>query len=430
MFVRNTFFAFALSFGSLCLIACQSGTTEPASPEAESSGLTIQIEAEDFANSSLEPLQEPSDSDGKQVRFADGDGWLQYELRVPTAGRYAVEARLSTKMGTEASVWVEDYVDNPDGRTYNITGNLLSGSGKTMDAYGIFRKDGSPLDSGLHLIRLHVSQGIAVDWLNFTLLRPHQDTPESLTQQTEGTEWEIVWADEFEGAGLPDSTKWTYDLGNWGWGNNEPQYYTEGRTENARQEGGNLIIEARKADMGQAWTSARLTTRGKVSFLYGKIEFRAKVPAMEGTWSAGWTLGDAYRDESSWPYCGEIDILETVGFEIDDESGDGQTHASCHTRAYYFKQGNQITSQIPVENMNGEFHTYAIEWSPEGVFAFLDDEQYFTYDKTANQLEWPFDQPQNLILNLAMGGGWGGDIDPTITSQELVVDYVRVYGRK
>ena len=142
-------------------------------------------------------------------------------------------------------------------------------------------------------MKLHLNgKGAKVDWVKFTLMKKHQLTPQTLTQKTDGTEWKIVWSDEFDGEGLIDTSKWTYDIGNWGWGNNELQYYTENRLENARQENGNLIIEARKNDMGEQWTSARLTTRGKVTFVYGRIECRAKVPPNRGNWAAGWTLGD------------------------------------------------------------------------------------------------------------------------------------------
>ncbi|MFN3940980.1 MAG: family 16 glycosylhydrolase, partial [Chitinophagales bacterium] len=203
-----------------------------------------------------------------------------------------------------------------------------------------------------------------------------------------------------------DENKWTYDVGNWGWGNNELQYYTVKRKENARIENGNLIIEARKNDFGYPWTSARLTTREKVSFLYGKIEFRAMVPKEKGNWAAGWTLGDAYIDELSWPYCGEIDILESVGFEVNDSTGDGTAHATVHTPAYYFKINNQISSITEVKKIAGVMHTYAVEWTPSEIRIYVDGTQYYVYDKNANALEWPFDKPQNIILNLAMGGGW------------------------
>ncbi|MDX1409794.1 MAG: glycoside hydrolase family 16 protein, partial [Saprospiraceae bacterium] len=190
--------------------------------------------------------------------------------------------------------------------------------------------------------------------------------------------------------------------------------------------------EAHKDDDGHAWTSARLTTRGKVTFRYGKIELRARVPAGRGNWAAGWTLGDAYVDELSWPYCGEIDILESVGFEVDNANGDGKAHASVHCRAFYFKEDSHHTSTLPVKDMHNSFHTYAVEWTPGGITAFVDDQPYFAYDDTTDERTWPFDEPQNIILNLAMGGGWGGaqGMDPQMTSQQYILDYVRVYARK
>jgi beta-glucanase (GH16 family) len=291
--------------------------------------------------------------------------------------------------------------------------------------------DGSPLNAGLHKMKVHFDNSIEIDWIMFTLIKPHDITPKTLTQSIEGSKWQVAWSDEFDGK-FVDTTKWTYDIGNWGWGNGEEQYYTKNRPENARIENGNLIIEARRNDMGQKWTSARLTTRGKVSFVYGRIEMRAKVPHYRGNWAAGWTLGDEYVDEISWPFCGEIDILESVGYEMDDSTGNGIAHASAHSGAYYFKLGNQPTGIIEVENMNNKFHTYAIEWTPEEIRAYLDDQLYFTYNDTSNGLSWPFHKPQNLIINLAMGGGWGGyyGIDENVEALQMIIDYVRVYERK
>jgi len=142
-------------------------------------------------------------------------------------------------------------------------------------------------------------------------------------------------------------------------------------------------------------------------------------------------LGDAYKDEISWPYCGEIDILECVGFEIDDSSGTGLNHATCHTRKYYFKQGNQIGAEIEIDSMNTKFHLYAIEWDENAIHGYLDGKKYYTYDKNADELEWPFNKPQNIILNLAVGGGWGGlkGIDKSYELHKFIIDYVRVYER-
>ena len=358
---------------------------------------------------------------GDVISLSDGD-WLSYEIDIPESGRYTVE--ITAKGASSGGIWIEDYIHNPDDRTYNVTGFVPNSES------GMSTVDGSPLKAGKHDIKVHAQGGkVQLSDISFTMLQKAVSTPDTLVQNMIGTEWKLVWSDEFDGAGLPDSTKWMYNVGNWGWGNNEPQYYTNGRIENARQEEGALVIEARKNDMGQDWTSARLTTQGKTTFTYGKIEFRAKVPVGRGTWAAGWLLGDAYEDEISWPYCGEIDVLECVGYEINDTTGDGLNHASCHTRAYYFKQGNHLTATTEVENMNDEWHTYGIEWYPDSVRAYVDDVFYYTYDKTANELEWPFSNPQNIILNLAVGGGWGGakGIDENWNSHKFLVDYVRVY---
>jgi beta-glucanase (GH16 family) len=336
----------------------------------------------------------------------------------------------ATSDSSEVACWIEDYVDNKDGRTYNITGNMMLKRASLSGINNMVEKNGSPLDSGLHVIRLHYDTGMVIfDKICFDLIRKHKSTPVILTQKTSGKEWKLVWSDEFNGTGLPDSSKWTYDLGNWGWGNNELEYYTANRLENARQEDGNLIIEARKDDGIYPWSSARLTTRGKESFLYGKIEFRAKVPAGRGTWSAGWLLGDEYKDELSWPYCGEIDVLENVGYEMDSKTGNGKTHASIHCGAYYFKLGNQPTSIADVNNMTNEYHIYSIEWLSGGISILIDGKKYFDYHDTSNNLTWPFNKPQNLILNLAMGGGWGGakGMDPEMKSARFIIDYVRVY---
>jgi beta-glucanase (GH16 family) len=404
----------------LLLSACSQAPTE------------ITVEAEMYMEASGE-FQTRSLETGQEVILIPDGGWIAFNVPVDIAGRYKIQVHLSSVSGEPVSCWIEDYTDNQDDRTYNISGSMeLPGSIQPGD-YLTLQRDGSPLNSVIHPMKLHVERGeAAVDWIRFTLIKERQLTPEVLTQNMEGSEWVLAWSDEFEVDGLPDETKWTYDIGNWGWGNNELQYYTVARPENARIEDGNLIIEAHKGDMGEKWTSARLTTREKTAFVYGKIEIRAKVPKERGNWAAGWTLGDSYVDELSWPYCGEIDIMESVGYEINDTTGNGRAHASVHCGAYYFKLNNHRTGIIDVQNMNEEFHLYAIEWTPDYIKAFVDDVEYFHYDDTSDSLTWPFDEPQNLILNLAMGGGWGGamGMDESISSQKIVFDYVRVYERQ
>jgi len=422
-----------ISIISLLIIICQSctGGKKPGKNNSfeagEKESLEILVEAEDFFDSSGEFQMETSKS-GNQIMSTQVAGWLAFEVNIPVAGRYTSQVHLSC--GSSQSCWIEDYFDNTDNRTYNITGTIPCNRSSNDTNFITLSKDGSPLNSGLHKMKLHVDSGeIKIDWIKFILLKEHQETTMLYTQNMKGSEWVVVWSDEFNDSGMVDTSKWIYDIGNWGWGNFELQYYTEARHENTRIEDGNLIIEARKNDMGNPWTSARITTRGKESFLYGKIEIRGKVPVEKGNWAAGWTLGDSYIDELSWPYCGEIDILECVGYEINDTTGKGKAHASVHCSAYYFKKGNQRTAILDIENMKDQFHTYTVEWFPDSLKAYIDDHLYFSYYDTSTDLSWPFNKPQNLILNLAMGGGWGGarGMNENITSQELIIDYIRVY---
>lgn len=386
----------------------------------------VYVQAETYAASSSD-FKIVSFENREKIVNTDREGWISFEIDVPVAGRYKTEVNISSN--ANSICWVEDHIDNTDGRTYNITGDISVDS--TTSEMQTYWKDGSPLNEGLHKIKLHFNKASKINWIKFTLQKKHETTPVVLKQNTVGKEWSLVWSDEFDGKSI-DTNKWTFDIGNWGWGNQELQYYTDNREENLRLEDGTLIIEAHKNDMNEKWTSARLTTRGKQTFLYGKIEFKAMVPPNKGNWSAGWTLGDNYVDELSWPYCGEIDILESVGYEMDNANGNGIAHASVHCGAYYFKLGNQPTSTIKVENMNDEWHTYALEWDTESIKMFVDGFEYFSYGDTSTELAWPFDKPQNIILNLAMGGGWGGamGMDTTITNQKMKIEYVRVYERK
>lgn len=377
------------------------------------------VRAVDFRDSS-----QGVEKDEASVSFQPGDNWFAFDVAIPATGRYRVEVSAAG----DTSLNLEDYIHNTDERTYDITAAMPV---RSADALTVVSKDGSPLRQGVHHMKLHARGGAAaVEWIRFTLLKPHELTPCTLRQNLEGDRWILVWSDEFNVDGPPDPRVWAFDIGDWGWGNREPQYYTEGRLQNARCENGRLVIEARRDREDDGWSSARLTTRGRMSLLYGKIEFRAKATSGDGNWAAIWLLGDAYRDEVSWPYCGEVDILENVGREIDDKTGDGTAHFSCHTRAYYFKQNNHISVRKQIPQLGGKFHTYALEWTPQAMQIYFDGERVYTYDKNANELEFPFNEPQNLIINMAMGGGMGGDIDPALTTERMEVDYIRVYGRQ
>jgi len=237
--------------------------------------------------------------------------------------------------------------------------------------------------------------------------------------------WKLVWADEFNYNGLPDPHKWDYEVGFIR--NREKQYYTKARPENARVENGTLIIEARKENYKKArYTSASLHTWHKAEWLYGRIEVRAKLPTGKGMWPAIWMLG-TNRNKLGWPACGEIDIMENVGFDPNT------IHANIHTKAYNHVSGTNKGAKIKAEKPYEKYHLYAIEWYQDRIDFFLDDQKYFTFknEGTGNDV-WPYDKPQYLILNAAIGGSWGGQkaIDDTIFPQKFYIDYVRVFKRK
>jgi beta-glucanase (GH16 family) len=256
----------------------------------------------------------------------------------------------------------------------------------------------------------------------FVLSYPSERDVAQGNEMTVKKGWKLVWADEFNNEGLPDQSKWNYEVGFIR--NREKQYYTKARLENARVENGTLIIESRKEKYEKGeYTSASLHTWHKAEWLYGRIEVRAKLPTGKGMWPAIWMLG-TNRREVGWPTCGEIDIMENVGFDPDT------IHANVHTRAYNHVKRTNKGSKIKAEKPYEQYHVYAIEWHEDRIDFFLDDEKYFTFENegTGNDV-WPYDKPHYLILNAAIGGSWGGQkgIDDTIFPQKYYIDYVRVF---
>lgn len=240
------------------------------------------------------------------------------------------------------------------------------------------------------------------------------------------TQWQQVWSDEFDYTGLPDSTKWNYDVGGNGWGNNELEFYTQKRVENARVENGNLVIEARKESwQGMNYTSARLLTKNKGDWQYGKVEVRARLPRGRGTWPAIWMLGST--TPLKWPDDGEIDIMEHVGFD------QGVIHGSIHCKKYNWVSGTQKTATITIPNCSDSFHVYTVEWDNSLMKISVDSSQYLTFvNEHTGYDAWPFDNKMFLILNIAVGGNWGGQqgVDDTIWPQKMEIDYVRVWQKK
>lgn len=236
--------------------------------------------------------------------------------------------------------------------------------------------------------------------------------------------WELIWSDEFDYQGLPDPQKWNFEDQRPGWVNNELQNYPGVRKENARVENGFLIIEARKDNYkGHPYSSARIHTQGKGEILYGRAEIRAKLPSGRGTWPAIWMMpSDYYGYGKGWPDSGEIDIMENVGKDPN------WVHASVHCQNYYWVKGNQHTEKIYSTSYQNDFHVYALEWYPERIDIFMDGQKYFTFNDPGEGWQgWPFDKNFYVILNLAVGGHWGGPVDDSIFPQQMVVDYVRLY---
>jgi beta-glucanase (GH16 family) len=255
-------------------------------------------------------------------------------------------------------------------------------------------------------------------------------TNSGLESVAPGESLRLVWSDEFQqpDGSAPDPAKWGYDTGGSGWGNNELEYYTS-RTNNARIEDGKLVIEARKENYdGRNITSARLLTKGKWSGTYGRIEACIKIPRGQGMWPAFWMLGTNIAS-ANWPACGEIDIMENIGKEP------GTVHGTVHGPQSGRDYNGGIGVGWPVKLPDGaafanDFHLYAVEWTTNRIDWLLDGNKYFevTPANLPKDAKWVFNQPQFLLLNLAVGGGWPGNPDATTTfPQRMIVKYVRVY---
>ena len=257
--------------------------------------------------------------------------------------------------------------------------------------------------------------------------------------------WVLVWADEFDYSGEPDPDVWGYDLGYLTY-NEELQKYTQSRR-NSRVENGSLIIEAHleattdkefqeiaktlrsfnaKPELlqQQSATSARLVTLGKREFVHARVEVRARFSTGLGTWPAIWLLGD--ETKNPWPVCGEMDIMEHVGFQPN------MVHSAVHTKVSNFMNQKGAKKTLPVKDVAGDFHVYSVEWDGAQIRFFIDDTCYHILEKgERTEDDWPFteDDAYYLILNIAIGGSWGGreGVDLTAFPQHMEVDYVRVF---
>ncbi len=254
-------------------------------------------------------------------------------------------------------------------------------------------------------------------------LPPIADAPAAAARYA-APDWRLIWSDEFDQAGAPDPAKWDYERGLIR--NREAQYYTAGRPENARVEGGHLVITARREPWeGAQYTSASVISQGKFSFQYGKLEIRAKIPTGRGAWPALWLLGVNFPT-AGWPRCGEIDLMENVGYDPD------RIHFTVHTGAFNHVKKSGVGRAITVPRPYDEFHVFGLIWTPERIEFFCDGRKVHEFANDGQGPDhWPFDQPFYLLMNLAVGGAWGGQkgIDETIFPLEYRIDYVRVWQR-
>ncbi|MEI6649326.1 MAG: glycoside hydrolase family 16 protein [Actinomycetes bacterium] len=256
----------------------------------------------------------------------------------------------------------------------------------------------------------------------------------------------LLWSDEFAGkkGALPNPKVWNYDIGNsYGWGNSELEYYTQKPANIATDGKGHLVITANRISdqSGTAvgavpgtdqilnicnecqFTSAKIKTANKIGFLYGRLEARMKIPTGAGTWPAFWLLGSDLLQGNPWPECGEIDVLEARGFM--PEAAFGTLHGPSFVAGSGGGYGSTFNNQTSLADA---FHTYAIEWKKNQVDFYVDDNLYFSATpKDVAPGRWVFNHEFFLIMNLAMGGEFAGDIDPTINKSQLAIDYIRFY---
>jgi len=250
---------------------------------------------------------------------------------------------------------------------------------------------------------------------------PPPPPPPPVSQQWK-FESTVLWEENFNYTGVPDTTKWGYDIGGNGWGNNELQYYTS--SGNAMVESGTLKITAKKENFsGRAYTSARMVSRNKADWLYGRIEVKAKLPRGRGSWPAIWMLPTDWS-YGNWPNSGEIDIMEHVGYD------QNRVHFTIHTQAYNHMIGTQRSQNRIIPTASDEFHLYRVDWASYGIRGYFDNELMFEFvNPGGGYTYWPFDQKFHLLLNIAVGGNWGGlqGVDDTIFPITLEIDHIKYY---
>lgn len=423
--MKKVFYLLSLSIAVLCLCVSCEKPTEPTTATLSLSPVTLQMKVGEMAT---------IDATGtaKNIEWTSSDeNVASVYYGVVTAK--AIGMTVITARSGDVSAECQVYVTGTDGTTLRITPAVVSmKKGETYQfSYGN--------TFGLDLTWSSSDESIAtVDQNGLVTAKKGGNATITLAtsvgsvtalvavEHTWG-EYQLVWSDEFNGTAL-DESNWTIQTGGGGWGNQEAQHYTN-RPENIRVEGGNLVIEGRKESYGgNEYTSARIYSKGKREFCYGKLEARISLPAGQGTWPAFWTLGN----RGNWPNCGEIDIMEHTG------SVPNRIFGTLHTTKD--RSGSKSSrAYTGIQNIENNFHTYGIEWTQEeksgkDVIRFYVDD--IVYSEQVEEIiddddYWPFNRPNYFIINLALGGTLGGNINDAIFDSPLLmkVDWVRVYQR-
>lgn len=344
-------------------------------------------------------------------------------------------ATITAKSGS-TTVNAQVFVSGTDGSTLRISPAFVSlKKGDTYhfqygNTYGLDLTWTSSAEDVVLVDQQGVITALKPGNATITLSTPVESVTALVAVEHKWGDYSLVWSDEFNGSKLDESV-WNYNTGGGGWGNNELQYYTT-RLENIRLANGYLEIEARKETYeNREYTSARIYSKGKKSFLYGKMEARIKFPGGVGTWPAFWMMGES----GGWPKCGEIDIMEHVGYL------DNRASFALHTQEKNGSNGrNWHATHFFDYPLSNDFHVYGVEWCQEEengkdcIHFLVDGEIYATVweTKIGDHDSWPFYKPHYFILNLAIGGNMGGKVDDSIFNQQRImyVDWVRVYQRQ
>ena len=412
----------------VCMAACDPKQNEPSNVTLELNPVTLQLKVGDIAT---------IDTKGTATNIV----WTSSNEEVASVYYGVVTAKAigkaeitatSGKVSAKASV----FVTGTDGASLRISPPLVSlHVGEQFDfkygnTFDLELSWSSSDPSVVHVTNTGHVTALKPGVSTITLSTPVESVTATVTVSHNWGAYQLVWSDEFDGNALDEGT-WSYNTGGNGWGNNEKQYYTT-RPENIRVQNGMLEIEARKEQYeNNEYTSARIMSKNKKTFTYGKMAARIKFPGGKGTWPAFWMMGNT----GGWPNCGEIDIIEHIG------SQDTRASFALHTVMKNGTKGNNWAKTHFFDYpLSADFHTYGIEWAQEAkegkdvIRFFVDDVQYAEVweEQIDNNDYWPFNKPFFFIINLAIGGNMGGTVDDAIFNQQRImyVDWVRVWQRQ